>query len=46
MRKAAIAAGDMERLQAWAGQSAALSRAMSAGELVECLWRDAQQLLR
>jgi nitronate monooxygenase len=46
MRKAATAAGNIDGMQAWAGQSAALSRAMPAGELVEWLWRDAQQLLR
>ncbi|HLY04794.1 MAG TPA: nitronate monooxygenase [Rhizomicrobium sp.] len=46
MRKAAAAAGDVERMQAWAGQSAALGRAMPAGELVEQLWSDAQVLLQ
>ena len=46
MREAAIAAGDIERMQTWAGQSAALGRAMPAGELVEGLWTDAQALLR
>lgn len=46
MREAATAAGDITRMQAWAGQSAALGRAMPAGELVERLWTDAQALLR
>jgi nitronate monooxygenase len=46
MRKAAAAAGNIDRMQAWAGQSAGLSRAEPAGEMVERLWRDAQALLR
>lgn len=46
MRKAAVAAGDIRRMQAWAGQSAGLGRPMPAGELVQRLWSDAQDLLR
>ena len=46
MRKAATAAGNIDGMQAWAGQSAALSRAEPAGELVARLWDDAQALLR
>jgi nitronate monooxygenase len=46
MRKAATAAENIDGMQAWAGQSAALSRAEPAGNLVEHLWRDAQALLR
>jgi nitronate monooxygenase len=46
MRRAATAAGNIDGMQAWAGQSAALSRAEPAGGLVERLWRDAQLLLR
>jgi nitronate monooxygenase len=45
MRKAGAAAEDIDRMQVWAGQSAALSRAMPAGERVERLWREAQALL-
>ncbi len=36
---------DVERMQAWAGQSAALARAVPAGQLVAELWDGAQQLL-
>ena len=46
MRKAAITANNLDGMQAWAGQSAALARAMPAGALVQQLWRDAQALLR
>jgi nitronate monooxygenase len=45
MRAAAQAAGDIERMQAWSGQSAALARAEPAGETVARLWREAQALL-
>jgi nitronate monooxygenase len=45
MRKAGATAEDIDRMQVWAGQSAALSRAMPAGERVERLWREAQALL-
>lgn len=45
MRSAAQKAGDVERMQAWAGQSAALARAEPAGEIVARLWREAQALL-
>jgi nitronate monooxygenase len=46
MRQAAVKNRDIERLQAWAGQSAALARAEPAGEVVLRLWDDAQALLR
>jgi len=45
MRGAAQKAGDIERMQAWAGQSAALARAEPAGETVARLWREAEALL-
>lgn len=45
MREAGGAAGDLDRMQAWAGQSAALARAVPAGELVAELWNGAQELL-
>src|SRR4051794_8474917 len=38
MRTAASRAGDITRMQAWAGQSAALARAEPAGELIARLW--------
>lgn len=46
MRKAATATDNIDGLQAWAGQSAALARAIPAGELVERIWNDAQALMR
>jgi nitronate monooxygenase len=46
MRREAAAAHDIQRMQAWAGQSAWMARAEPAGELVRRLWADAQQLLR
>jgi len=45
MRAAATANGDLQRMQAWAGQSAALARAEPAGILVQELWEGAQALL-
>lgn len=46
MRDAAGKAGDVERMQAWAGQSAALARNAPAGDIVRELWSGAQALLR
>ncbi len=45
MRDAAGKSRDLDRLQAWAGQAAALARAEPAGELVLCLWQEAEALL-
>jgi nitronate monooxygenase len=45
MRQTAQRTGDVQRMQAWAGQSAAMARAECAGDLVESLWREAQLLL-
>lgn len=45
MRDAATQANDIDRMQAWAGQSAGLARAMPAGEIVTGLWEGAQALL-
>ncbi|HZK92335.1 MAG TPA: nitronate monooxygenase [Stellaceae bacterium] len=45
MREAGAKVGDVHRLQAWAGQAAALARAEPAGELVARLWREAAALL-
>jgi len=45
MKEAGAAAGDTRRMQMWAGQSAALAKAIPAGELVRQIWRDAQELL-
>jgi nitronate monooxygenase len=45
MRRAAAAEGDVERMQAWAGQAAALARAEPAADLARRIWADAQGLL-
>jgi nitronate monooxygenase len=45
MTTAAAQAGDAERMQAWAGQSARLARAEPAGELAVSLWDQARRLL-
>jgi len=45
MREAAGRAGDVHRMQAWAGQAAALARAEPAGEVVRRLWEEAEALL-
>ncbi|HEX6443031.1 MAG TPA: nitronate monooxygenase [Stellaceae bacterium] len=45
MREAAVHAGDVHRMQAWAGQAAALARPEPAGEIVRRLWEEAQALL-
>jgi nitronate monooxygenase len=46
MRDAAAKENDIERIQAWAGQSASLAKSIPAAELVHRLWDDAQVLLR
>jgi nitronate monooxygenase len=45
MRSDAQHAGDVERMQAWAGQSAALGRVEGAAQMTNRLWEDAQSLL-
>jgi nitronate monooxygenase len=45
MRDAAGKARDVHRMQAWAGQAAALARPEPAGELVLRLWQEAEALL-
>jgi nitronate monooxygenase len=45
MREAGTAAGDVDRMQVWAGQSASLARPIPAGDLVAHMWEDAQALL-
>jgi nitronate monooxygenase len=45
MRAAAQKEGDVERMQVWAGQSAALARAEPAAELALRIWREAQALM-
>ena len=46
MRLEAQKAGDVQRMQAWAGQSAALARAESASIITKRVWSEAQALLR
>ena len=46
MRAAAMAAGDIDRMQAWAGQSAALARSEPAEQIVRQIWRDARELVK
>jgi nitronate monooxygenase len=45
MRDGGTKAGDLDRMQAWAGQSAALAPARPASEVVRELWEGAQALL-
>ena len=45
MRAAAQKSGDFDRMQAWAGQSAAMARAEPAAETVQRLWEGARAML-
>jgi nitronate monooxygenase len=45
MKDAGAKAGDHHRMQVWAGQSAAMSQAMPAGQLVKQIWDEARALL-
>jgi nitronate monooxygenase len=45
MRAAATKANDVERMQAWAGQAAALARPEPAAEVVRALWDGTRALL-
>lgn len=45
MREAAAKNSDIDRMQAWAGQSARLAQARPAGEIATKLWDGAQALL-
>jgi nitronate monooxygenase len=45
MRAAAVKEGDLQRMQAWAGQSARLARAEPAGDVVRQLWEGARAIL-
>ena len=46
MRDAGTKTNDIDRIQAWSGQSGGLARAKPAGEIVRELWDGAQALLR
>jgi len=45
MRDEATREGDIDRMQAWAGQSGRLARPDPAGQIVADLWRDAAAML-
>ena len=45
MRAEAQAAGDVQRMQAWAGQSAWMGRDEPAGDAVRRIWAEASRLL-
>jgi nitronate monooxygenase len=45
MRDAATKAGDIDRMQAWAGQAARLATTEPAADFVRRLWSEAQVLL-
>ncbi len=45
MRADALRQGDVQRMQAWAGQASALARPVPAAEIVASLWSQAQDLL-
>ena len=45
MRSAAAKNNDAERMQMWAGQSAGLTKALPAADVVRALWDNAQDLL-
>lgn len=45
MRQDAQRLGDIQRMQAWAGQSARLAAAEPAAELIDRIWEEAQALL-
>jgi nitronate monooxygenase len=45
MRSQAARAGDLDRMQAWAGQAAWLARDEPAGDMARRLWADALELL-
>ena len=46
MRGEALKDGDVERMQAWAGQSASLAKALPAGRLATDIWHEARDLLQ
>jgi len=45
VRADALRRGDVQRMQAWAGQSAAMARAEPASVVATSLWDEAQALL-
>jgi nitronate monooxygenase len=45
MKEAGANTGDYHRMQVWSGQSAAMSKAIPAGQLLKEIWDEAQSLL-
>ena len=45
MKEAGAAAGDVHRMQVWAGQSAAMAQPIPAGDLATEIWKSARALL-
>lgn len=45
MRSSALAHGNLDAMQVWAGQSAAMAKAQPAAEIVDDLWRGMKALL-
>jgi nitronate monooxygenase len=45
MRMAALREGDIQRMQAWAGQSALMAQALPAKRVMQTLWSSAKQFL-
>ena len=45
MKEAGAAAGDVHRMQVWAGQSAAMAQPIPAGDLATEIWTSARALL-
>lgn len=45
MREAAVKTGDLQRMQAWAGQSARMARAEPAAEIMARLWHETTDVL-
>lgn len=45
MRSDAVLHGDVQRMQAWAGQACALAQALPAAEIVRSVWSGAEALL-
>jgi nitronate monooxygenase len=46
MKEAGAAAADYHRMQVWAGQAAAMSKPIPAGDLLKETWKQADQLLQ
>jgi nitronate monooxygenase len=45
MKDAGAKAGDHHRMQVWAGQAAAMSKVVPAGQMVRQIWDEAQSLI-